>query len=123
MLWTTGAITVEAVKESRKSKNKVVVLKPVLNKATGKVSASALAFNEANWGAATRSYATSARKNLDSDSERFLKIMEMSRVFMKGKYINRHRESTIDIEDDDPRANLVDLVEKPESPDENEGTT
>ena len=70
-------------------------------------------------------YATSARKNLDSDLERFLEIMEMSRVFMKGKYINRHRESTIDIEDNDPRANLVDLVKKPESPDENhdEGTT
>lgn len=111
-LWATGAIEIEVLDDSHEKKNKVITLKPVLNKATGKMSVSALHFTELNWGVATRSYAKSARTNLDSG--RFLEILELSRALIKGKSINKRREPTIDIEDDDPRANLIDLVEKPE---------
>ena len=38
----------------------------------------------------------------------------MSCALIKGKSVNKHCEPTIDIEDDDPQANLIDLVERPE---------
>jgi hypothetical protein len=76
------------------------------------MSVSALHFTELNWGVATCLYAKSACTNLDLG--RFLEILELSHALIKGKSINKHHEPTIDIEDDDPRANLIDLVEKPE---------
>ena len=111
-LWATGAIEIEVLEDSHEKKNKVITLKPVLNKVMGKMSLSALHFMELNWGVAMCSYAKLARTNLDSG--RFLEILEMSRALIKGKSVNKHCEPTIDIEDDDPRANLIDLVEKPE---------
>ena len=65
-LWATDAIEIEVLEDSHEKKNKVITLKPILNKVTGKMSLSALHFMELNWGVAMCSYAKSARTNLDS---------------------------------------------------------
>jgi hypothetical protein len=109
-LWATGAITIEAVITSRISKNKVITLKPILNKATGVVSKTPLAFNEANWGSATCGYSRSAQKNVTL--ERFKEVMILA---------CRHHDSNeknpaescheLTDDDDDDRGNFIDLEE------------
>ena len=59
-LWATGVITIEAVETSHTA-NKGIVFKPMLNKSSGKVLTTAQAFNEANWGPATRAFIKSSR--------------------------------------------------------------
>jgi hypothetical protein len=99
-LYEIGAITIEVARASHGTNN--IFFKPVLNKATGRTSANSFAFNEANWGSATRGYMMSARR---LRPDRFLEIMEMARSFSKAKSTlgdgSEHSEHA------DPRANLV----------------
>jgi hypothetical protein len=78
MLWATGAITIEAVNASRYSNGRAIAFRPTLNRSTGKLSTSAVAFNEANWGGATHGYAKLARK---LTPQHFIEIMKIAISF------------------------------------------
>jgi hypothetical protein len=73
----------------------------VLNKAMGKTSAKPFAFNEANWGSATRSYMKLVRR---LRSDRFIEIIEMARSFSDRSKHSEHAADPNDI-----CANMVDL--------------
>jgi hypothetical protein len=72
----------------------------VLNKATGKTSVNSFAFNEANWGSATRGYMKSVRRLLRLDC--LIEIIEMARSLIDR---SKHSEHTAD--PNDLHANLV----------------
>jgi hypothetical protein len=78
----------------------------VFNKATGKTSANSFAFNNANWGSATRGYMKSVQR---LRPDRFIEIMEMARSFGKTKSIpgNRSEHSGHTANSKDIRANLA----------------
>lgn len=81
-------------------------------------TANSFAFNEANWGSATRGYMKSARR---LRPDRFIEIMEIARSFSQAKSTlgdrSEHGEHTAD-----PRANLVvsDLSDNESDEDGNE---
>ncbi|KAF8492744.1 hypothetical protein F5888DRAFT_1726977 [Russula emetica] len=105
-LYEIGAITMDIVEASRGT-NKISFKPAVLNMATGKTSANSFAFNDANWGSATRGYMKSAR-GLRPD--RFIEIMEMARSFSEARSTPGDRSehtSTADLSD--IRAYLVDV--------------
>ena len=113
-LWATGAITIEAVETSRTA-NKGIAFKPTLNKSTGKVSATAQSFNEANWGPATCAFIKSSRT---LTPERLWEVMNLASTYAGAPAVpgtgNRRREPVIDVDSNNARASLVDLCEDSE---------
>src|SRR5216684_8806977 len=83
MLWATGTITIEAVKASQSS-SKAIALKPLLNKLTGKMSATAPTFNEANWGSTTHASAKLVRQ---PKPEHFIEIMKIAMSFAESRML------------------------------------
>lgn len=77
-LWATEAFDMEST--SRHAK-KAPTLKGVANKLTGKVTTSAHAYNERNWGAKTRLFVESARAMRPF---RIAKVVELAHKYSKG---------------------------------------
>jgi hypothetical protein len=97
--------------EVSRSHNKAITFKPSLNKSTGKLSTTALSFNEANWGKTTREYIKSVQQ---LKPECFKAIMSAAVSFSKAstKTIpDSQQATTMGTNSVDIRACLVDLCD------------
>jgi hypothetical protein len=111
-LWKDGALTIESLHDDKVMNLKNAgrkaskAIKKTVNTTTGKESAKDRAFNESNWGAATRNYLRSVR-NLRENS--FQDILASAQSFVR---LGRQGDSQLsrgDMEvDEDERALLVD---------------
>jgi hypothetical protein len=85
-------------------------LKPILNKATGIISKTPLAFNKANWGSATCGYSRSAWKNVTPQCIKEVMILACCHHNSNEKNPAESCHELTDNDDDD-QGNLVDLEE------------
>jgi hypothetical protein len=117
-LWSTGVLTVEAVETSRMT-NRGLALRPSLNKTSGRMSNSVQAFNETNWGTATREYTQSAKA---VSPERLKEIMELVCKYAGAQAMpGGHRHEPVDVNTNSARAKLVDLRDEDVSDDSMDG--
>lgn len=102
-LISSGTITIEMV---RNAKGKIPVLPKKINQATGKASHQFTGFNELSWGSRCCNYVKSAKK---LSPTRFEEIISIAAEYLK---LNQNEDSEIieiPDEEDDIRANVVDL--------------
>ena len=100
-LIASGTITIEMV---QKAKGRVPMLPKQINQATGKASNQFTGFNEALWGTRCSSYISSAKK---LSASRFDEIISLA-----AEYLKVEDDDVIEIaddDDDDIRANIVDV--------------
>jgi hypothetical protein len=115
MLWSTGAITIEKIKDAR-IKKRTLQLPVTLNLSTGKESSRPTTFSQVGWGAPTRSYLRSITMNVDDDAIEH--IVKDAKEFVKA---TQHKdESAMDIDTDDDRAQLGDGSDLDDSVDASE---
>jgi len=98
-----GTITIEIVHQS---KGPVPAILKQMNQATGKASNQLTGFNKASWGAHCLSYVKSVKK---LSTSQFNQILVLAAEYMKAA--NHEEEEVIKILDDDNniRANIIDL--------------
>jgi hypothetical protein len=102
-LISSGTNTIEMV---RNAKGRIPVLPKKINQATGKASHLLTGFNEMSWGTRCASYVKSAKK---LSATRFEEIISLAAEYSK---LNQNEDSeVIEVQDDDDiRANIVDLA-------------
>jgi hypothetical protein len=102
-LISSGTITIEMV---RNAKGRIPVLPKKINQATGKASHLLTGFNEMSWGTRCTSYVKSAKK---LSATRFEEIISLAAEYTK---LNQNEDSEVIevLDDDDIRANIVDLA-------------
>lgn len=102
MLWSTGGLTIEVIREARDTK-KAIKLPIMINPVTGKQSARYSAFSVVSWNKPTQGFLKSV-KNLTADAMEA--IMDEAKEFARA---SRYRDEGGDEADpDDERANLID---------------
>lgn len=107
MLWSTGALTVENVREAKASGDrKAIKLPAMINPSTGRQSARHTAFSDLSWGKITTSYLSSILKHVDNIDMGH--IMDKAKEFSKAVSCNDNESELLgSVDPDDERANLA----------------